>query len=314
MLGRELTEYFRSISAAKDGCLNVVTALDYPEIDITNFDMLYEMLATSVHYDYVVNCAAITDTKGIEGPLKDKSYEVNALAVRSLAKLCDHFKTKLIHISTDYVFSEKSGLPPFGVGSTPYPVNTYGMHKLLAEQFIQTMMKKTDYTIIRVSWLYGKYNEKSFVHKFIRNCVDKMKNGIYAIPCTSDEFSFPTSCTNVCRKTYNVIVNNLSGIFHGNDFSDSDEKICFMSRLGFCNAIVDLVKNKLPTNSEIQKLACVGVNLSENGTMRYPRNSTMESTTDEEFTKGTYNWLTSLNMLISYDKQFEKWLIDTTTT
>ena len=123
------------------------------------------------------------------------------------------FKTKLIHISTDYVFSELSnnadainGL--FYIHSTVFPKNVYGMHKLLGEQFIKEVFanKEKQYAILRTSWLYGAHNNKSFIHKFINNLVKTIKDGKTEIEVTENEVSIPTSTVCVVDYIVNVLM------------------------------------------------------------------------------------------------------------
>ena len=61
--------------------------------------------------DVVVNCAAFTDTTKCEDKKYLKpSYEANVFGVEQLANTCAYYKVKLVHISTDYVYSQYSYL------------------------------------------------------------------------------------------------------------------------------------------------------------------------------------------------------------
>ncbi len=55
-------------------------------------------------------------------------------AVGELAKICSQYQTKLIHISTDYVYDGSSNVP-LKEDITVGPVNVYGASKLKGEQF-----------------------------------------------------------------------------------------------------------------------------------------------------------------------------------
>jgi dTDP-4-dehydrorhamnose reductase len=158
----------------------------------------------------------MTDTVSAETTENGKnlSYKLNAQFLNHLATVCKIFKTKLIHISTDYVFSElcnpcinidtHSYLYGFSPVDIPFPKNNYGLHKLLGEQFIQNIMHKNTYAILRTSWLYGKHNEKSFVHKFLKNALKCCKENIL-IDVTNNEYSIPTSTTFLSYYIYGVI-------------------------------------------------------------------------------------------------------------
>lgn len=74
----------------------------------------------------------------------------------------------MIFISTDYVLSERS--PTFCTNVYEFPVNQYGLQKLIAEQFVKEAYKDkpNDYMILRSSWMFGN-SENSFVEKFLKN-------------------------------------------------------------------------------------------------------------------------------------------------
>ena len=207
---------------------NNITGLDRKQLDklhITDYNQnrLYEYLEQSRHFDYIINCVAMTDTYAAENTVegRDLSYKLNTLFPKQLAVQCKIIKSKLIHISTDYVFSEKSPsyskdfTKQFGFFTydTPYPVNTYGHHKLLGEQFIQQTLKEKDYAILRTSLLYGQHNQKSFVHKFLNNafkCMDKVED----IEVTENEYSIPTSTHTVVEYIIDTMINKHHGIIH----------------------------------------------------------------------------------------------------
>jgi dTDP-4-dehydrorhamnose reductase len=80
----------------------VVTA-----IDLTNHDHL-EHLFGQIRPDVVVNCAGLTKHLP-EGNTPIPALTMNALLPHRLAELCDITKARLIHVSTDCVFSGAVG-------------------------------------------------------------------------------------------------------------------------------------------------------------------------------------------------------------
>jgi dTDP-4-dehydrorhamnose reductase len=80
--------------------------------------------------DVVVNCiGAVKQSDAARDPVA--CIEVNALFPHRLARLCREAGTRLIHISTDCVFSGRRG--NYGEDDTPDPDNLYGHAKLLGE-------------------------------------------------------------------------------------------------------------------------------------------------------------------------------------
>lgn len=171
-LGSFLVDMYRKLSYRENSCVGLVFGIDIDDLDLTDrtgvadFFLNQGVYNPPVKLDYVINCAAVVDTPGIErNPYK--SYAANCLAPRNVATSCRFNGIKLIQISTDYVFSEYSGR---GASRYEFPINQYGMQKLLAEQFVQSCYRDRpqDLMILRSSWMFGN-SKKSFVEKFIRN-------------------------------------------------------------------------------------------------------------------------------------------------
>ena len=88
----------------------------------------------------IVNCAAWTDVDLAEIK-QEQAYNVNALAVENLALASKQISAKLVHVSTDYVFS--------GEGNTPWlesaerdPASIYGLSKREGENFVQEIYEE----------------------------------------------------------------------------------------------------------------------------------------------------------------------------
>lgn len=234
MLGYDLTKMLKEQQQDKNSKIGIVVALG-DEFDMTDYSQLskYFVKTSSSHpikYDYVINCAALTDTYKIEHDVayQTKAFNVNAKSVKNLAELCERYHTKLIHISTDYVYSQYSTTETLKYegntvleafhknNASEYPINTYGMQKLIAEDFIRQKMNNKHYAILRTSWLYGNHNHKSFIHKIILNYEKQYKlhaDNDFAFEVTSNEYSIPTSTRELSIMILNVINYNLYGIF-----------------------------------------------------------------------------------------------------
>jgi dTDP-4-dehydrorhamnose reductase len=149
MLGREVADALRADS--RD-----VTALTRAELDVTDPTALK---AAVDGFDVVVNAAAWTDVDGAEAA-EDAATAVNGLAVRHLAAACAASDTRLVHVSTDYVFPGNATAPILE-GAPTSPLNAYGRSKLVGEQAIAQLLPETGY-VVRTAWLYGEHG-KNFV-------------------------------------------------------------------------------------------------------------------------------------------------------
>ena len=256
MLGYDVYNYFSNLAKSRNSNINVVSGIDIDDnIDISQESALTNYLYDKIHYDICINCIAYTDTKAAEDYSKgyDASYRLNALAPKYISQTCNKLKMKLIHISTDYVFSDKSDstvssadLTCFHRSATVFPVNNYGLHKLLGEQFIKEEFQdnRKNYCILRTSWLYGAHNNKSFIHKFINNVVSKLETDPNSeIKMTLDEFSVPTSTKFLTDVIYISIFNKLYGIHHAVPSCDSNgvSRFKFASEILKCFSDDDIV-------------------------------------------------------------------------
>ena len=255
MLGYDVVNFLNKMQLKADSSVGIVKAFG-KNADISKYAILDNIFdrykyAGDIKYDVVVNCAAMTDVNKIETDkeYRDKAYAANSIGPQFLAMICKKHSMKLVHISTDYVFSEKSAqdwhwpveynkyteLHAFHKNnSIEWPVNIYGMQKLLAEQAIQQTLPRKQYAILRTSWLYGMHNNKSFVHKFLKNFLWWKKEHdaglsskeFFTLP--DDQASVPTRTDELAQIIYNVIDNKLHGVLPACGF--------YSTKLGFCYA------------------------------------------------------------------------------
>ena len=160
--------------------------------------------------DYCVNCAAYTQVDQAE-KTPEPAYEVNVKGPENLARACREFGTKLVHISTDYVFDGKNsnGYLP---GDTPNPINVYGRTKLEGELMIQKEMDA--YFIIRTSWLYSKH----YPPNFYLTILEKARKG-ETLSVTNAQRGCPTDAANLAQHILEIIKSETSeyGISHFTD-------------------------------------------------------------------------------------------------
>ncbi len=98
-------------------------------VDTWQFDSVVQVLG-QVRPSIVINCIGIIkQLKAAHDPVP--SLEINALFPHRLARLCQVANARLIHISTDCVFSGQQG--NYTEDDMPDPVDLYGRTKLLGE-------------------------------------------------------------------------------------------------------------------------------------------------------------------------------------
>ena len=80
-----------------------VIPVDLPELDITNYKMVDDFIRRQ-RPDVIINCAAFTNVDGCEVN-HDTAFKANAIGPRNLAQAATKTGARLVHVSTDYVFS-----------------------------------------------------------------------------------------------------------------------------------------------------------------------------------------------------------------
>ena len=144
MLAKEVKEKFNED--------NELTLTDVAELDITNEKMVYDFI-TNLKPDLIINCAAYTAVDKAEENF-DLADRINGDGPTNLAKAAKAVGSKLVHISTDYVFGGDLDLSKsYKEDDEKKPVTAYGITKLHGEQGIQNNLE--DYYIFRTAWLYG---------------------------------------------------------------------------------------------------------------------------------------------------------------
>jgi dTDP-4-dehydrorhamnose reductase len=103
--------------------------------------------------DVVVNCAAYTAVDAAEAD-SDGAHAANAVGAGNVARTCARAGARLIHVSTDYVFSGRfEGRPhPYDLADRPEPINVYGASKLAGERAVHAELPEAH--VVRTAWLY----------------------------------------------------------------------------------------------------------------------------------------------------------------
>ena len=151
------------------------------DLPIDNVEALKKSFDKQQIY-YCINCAAYTAVDKAEEANKE-AYLINAEAVGELAAICSDHQTKLIHISTDYVY-DGSRQEPLKEEDAVAPLNVYGWSKLRGEELV--LNRNPSALIIRTSWVYSSYGN-NFVKTILRLCQEKDK-----INVINDQFGSPT--------------------------------------------------------------------------------------------------------------------------
>ncbi len=190
---------------------------DVAELDICDKSAIDEYFKKNT-IAYAVNCAAYTVVDKAEED-KTNAYKINVTAVDNLAKACKEFNTKLVHVSTDYVFNGFNHKPYVETDQTS-PNSYYGETKLQGEQaFTQSGVEGI---IVRTSWLYSAYGN-NFVKTIMRLSEERDSLGVIF-----DQIGTPTWANDLAAAIMQALLfdsnspdKKFSGIYHY-----SNEGVC----------------------------------------------------------------------------------------
>ena len=209
-LGTEIIKQLREgeseIGPIPEKLLNAtVIAVDLPELDITDREATINYIRRH-QPDTVVNCAAVTNVDGCE-TARDAAFRVNAIGPRNLALACEKVNARLVHISTDYVFSgRENGGVPQDEACLPGPISAYGSTKLMGEKYVQRFCHR--HFIVRTAWLYSYYG-KNFV-KTIAGAGKKYGR----LEVVNDQLGNPTNAVDLAHEILQLCVTHEYGLYH----------------------------------------------------------------------------------------------------
>ncbi len=179
----------------------------YVPMDICDYDAVRSIFADFTP-GVVVNCAAMTAVDACEDD-KELCWRINVDAVEHLARCCLASGTRLIQISTDFVFDGKEG--PYREEDRPEPVNFYGKSKLAAENFVRGAGLDR-WAIVRTVLVYGTGEQlgRSNIALWV---ADRLAAG-EKIRVVTDQLRTPTYVDDLANGVERVIRFGKTGVFH----------------------------------------------------------------------------------------------------
>ena len=233
------------------------------EMDITDCGAVLRYMEDT-RPDAVIHCAAYTKVDLAEDE-PEKCWAVNADGTRNIAEACRKLGSRMLYISTDYVFPGRGDR--FYEPTDPVrPENVYGRSKLAGELAVQSMLK--NYFIVRISWVFGK-NGNNFVKTMLRLAETRSELNVVC-----DQIGSPTYTADLAPLLCDMVQTERYGIYHAtNEGSCSWAEFAQeIFRLSGRNATVDPIPSsaypataKRPLNSRLSKQC-----LQDSGFFRLP--------------------------------------------
>ncbi len=191
--------------------------------------------------NFCINAAAYTAVDKAESE-PEKAELINVIGAKNIAETCKEFNTKLIHISTDFVF-DGSKNAPYNETDLPNPKGVYGQTKLNGETAIQEVFDA--YFIIRTSWVYSQFGN-NFMKTMLRLASERD-----SLSVVSDQIGTPTNAVDLAECLVTIITEHSKrNTEHYGVYNFSNEGQC--SWFDFAKKIFELKKisiNLLPIPS-----------------------------------------------------------------
>lgn len=153
--------------------------------------------------DVIVHCAAFTNVdEATRNP--EAAWRGNVVATRNVASVARELGSRLLYVSTDYVFDGTSARP-YTETAAPSPLNPYGASKLGGERAASAV---PGHLIVRTQWLYGPGGRS-----FVRAILEAARAG-KTLRVVEDEWGCPTYTPDLAEGLWRLLETNATGIVH----------------------------------------------------------------------------------------------------
>ena len=185
-----------------------IVALAHADLDVTD-DAAVAAAMARVRPDVIVNGAAFNDVDAAEDrPVE--ALNLNAFAVRALARAAQALGATLVHYSTDFVFDGQA-TQPYSESDPPSPRSVYAASKLVGEWFALDVPRGY---VLRVESLFGRAPgggpEKGSVASILKTLAAGGSPKVFA-----DRTISPTYIPDAARATRRLVETNAPpGLYH----------------------------------------------------------------------------------------------------
>ncbi|COJ58780.1 dTDP-4-dehydrorhamnose reductase [Enterococcus sp.] len=180
-------------------------ALDSHQLDITDRTAVLSVFAAE-QPDVVLHAAAYTRVDLAEDEGRVINWQVNVEGTKNIADAAKQYGSKLIAVSTDYVFDGFND-GEYQENDAVNPQNAYGRAKLAGE--LAVTESGADAYIVRTSWVFGEFGN-NFVYTMQRLAANHPK-----LTVVNDQFGRPTWTRTLAEFMLHLVaVDAEYGIYH----------------------------------------------------------------------------------------------------
>ena len=200
-LGSDLCREWASADSA-------YTPLRHADIDVCDEEAVRRVLV-SLQPKVVINTAAFHKVEACEED-PERAFAVNAFAVLQLARSCHALGIRLVHFSTDYVFSGDAARP-YAESAAARPVNAYGWSKATGEYFLRRACP--EHLLIRTSGLFGIKGASGKGGNFVETML-RLGQERGTVSVVTDQTLSPTYTRDLAIMVRRLIDDGATGTFH----------------------------------------------------------------------------------------------------
>ena len=180
-----------------------LVAFSRAELDVTNGAQTLAKVK-DVRPDVIIHAAAYTAVDDCESS-EQLAYDVNAAGTANVATAAAQNASRLIYISTDYVFDGTKPTPYVEIDQ-PNPASVYGASKLAGENAVRELGARG--LIVRTSWVCGLYGS-NMVKTILRAAENHP-----VLTFVDDQIGKPTFTTDLAPVLLTLAQREDSGVMH----------------------------------------------------------------------------------------------------
>ena len=151
----------------------------------------------------ILHAAAMTGVDLCESQ-PELAHKINVEGTRAVAQAAKHSGSRLVYISSDYVFDGTKS-EPYREADATNPLGVYGKTKFGGEKIVRELENSL---IVRSSWLYGKIGTN-----FIKTMLSLAKERS-EVKVVTDQVGAPTCYSDLATALAKLIELRATGIFH----------------------------------------------------------------------------------------------------
>lgn len=222
MLGQDMT-------AVAEAAGHHVTGLRRSDLDVTDASAVQDVVAG---YDVVVNCAGWTAVDDAETH-EAEAFAANATGAAHVARAAAASGTRMVHVSTDYVF-DGDGTEPYPEDAPVSPRSAYGRTKVAGEWAVRALAPGA--LVVRTAWLYGA-GGRCFPRTIARAAGERDRLSV-----VDDQTGQPTWTADLADLVVRLVAARApGGIYHGTSSGE-------VTWHGFASAVVASAGHRTPVD------------------------------------------------------------------